>query len=527
VWDEAGKCGCPSKYVGWLGTDLALCRSRPTAAASMGLGLGSARVSSDIVPQSPVPPAIRALQATAVCRLLERFPLITDLGERFTDAGFEIALVGGGVRDALLGDVLSADVDLTTNAEPERSREILADWGEAVWDTGIRFGTVAAQRRGVTWEVTTYRADSYQSHSRKPEVQFGDNLSEDLRRRDFTVNAMAVRLPSLEFVDEHNGLVDLSAGRLRTPGPPEVSFSDDPLRMMRAARFASQLGLSVADDALRAMTAMSDRLTIVSAERIQSELSKLLLGEYPRRGLELMTATGLAEYVLPELPKLKLEVDEHHHHKDVYEHTLTVLDQAIALEENGPDLTLRFAAVMHDVGKPKTRRFESGGGVSFHHHEVVGARMTKKRLKALRFGNELNDDVTRLVELHLRFHGYGTGEWSDSAVRRYVRDAGPLLQRLHVLTRADCTTRNKRRARELQRAYDDLEDRIAVLASEEELAAIRPELDGKEIMSITGWGPGPRVGEAYKFLLDLRLDGGPIGKEAAAKALQEWVAASD
>lgn len=459
-----------------------------------------------------------------MARLLARFPRIPELGERFTAAGFEIALVGGGVRDALLDRPLSADVDLTTNAPPEETRRILANWGDAIWDTGIRFGTIAAQRDDVTWEVTTYRADVYQSHTRKPDVQFGRTLAEDLKRRDFSVNAMAVRLPSLEFVDEHAGLVDLAAGRLRTCGPPEESFSDDPLRMMRAARFVSQLGLTVADDALQAMTEMGDRLEIVSAERIQTELSKLLLGQHPRLGLEVLTGTGLAEYVLPELPKLKLEVDEHHHHKDVYEHTLTVLEQAIELEEDGPDLILRLAAIMHDVGKPKTRRFEAGGGVSFHHHEVVGARMTRKRLKALRYSNETIDDVSRLVELHLRFHGYGTGQWSDSAVRRYVRDAGPLLPRLHALTRADCTTRNKRRARALQRAYDDLENRIDVLSEQEEIAAVRPELDGREIMEITGWGPGPQVGEAYRFLLDLRLDGGPIGKEAAEQALRDWIA---
>ena len=480
-----------------------------------------------IVSVSSVPPAIRELQTQAVDRLLERFPLISELGRRFTDAGFEVALVGGGVRDALIGRELSSDVDLTTNAPPEKSRDLLAGWADALWETGIKFGTIAAQRDGVTWEVTTYRADAYSSDSRKPEVQYGDTLAGDLGRRDFTVNAMAVRLPSLEFVDEFGGLVDLAAGRLRTPGSPEQSFSDDPLRMMRAARFVSQLGLTVSDEALVAMTEMADRLQIVSAERIQTELSKLLLGQNPRLGLEVLTATGLAEYVLPELPKLKLEVDEHHHHKDVYEHTLTVLDQAIELEPEGPDLVLRLAALMHDVGKPKTRRFEKGGGVSFHHHEVVGARMTRKRMKALRYSNELTDDASRLVELHLRFHGYGTGQWSDSAVRRYVRDAGPLLERLHLLTRADCTTRNKRRARALQRAYDDLEQRIDDLSDAEELAAIRPELDGSEIMEITGWSPGPQVGQAYRFLLDLRLDGGPIGKEAATAALTEWVAARD
>lgn len=474
--------------------------------------------------ESTVPPAIREVQATAAERLVARFPLVLDLGEVFTNDGYEIALVGGGVRDALLGGVLTADVDLTTNAPPERSREILTEWGDVVWDAGIRFGTVATQRNATKWEVTTYRSDSYQDHTRKPEVQFGETLSDDLRRRDFTVNAMAVRLPSLEFVDEHGGLVDLAASRLRTPGLAEESFSDDPLRMMRAARFVSQLGLAVADDAVTAMTEMADRLAIVSAERIQGELSRLLTGSFPRLGLEVMTNTGIAEYVLPELPKLQLEIDEHHHHKDVYEHTLTVLDQAIELEDGEPDLVLRMAALLHDIGKPRTRRFEGGGGVSFHHHEVVGARMTKKRLKDLRYGNEVTDDVARLVELHLRFHGYGTGGWSDSAVRRYVRDAGPLLSRLHKLTRADCTTRNRRRALELEWAYDDLEARIEKLSAEEELAAIRPELDGKEIMSTTGWKPGPHVGEAYKFLLELRIERGPIGKDAAAEALLDWVA---
>lgn len=475
--------------------------------------------------KSSVPPAILEVQEAAVERLLARFPLVIDLGELFTDSGYEIAFVGGGVRDALLGGVLSADVDLTTNAPPARSHEILSRWADVVWDAGIRFGTVAGQRDGTKWEVTTYRSDSYQDHTRKPDVHFGDNLSDDLRRRDFTVNAMAVRLPSLEFVDEHGGLVDLAASRLCTPGPAEESFSDDPLRMMRAARFVSQLGLVVADEAREAMTEMADRLRIVSAERVQGELSRLLIGKFPRLGLEVMTDTGLAEFVLPELPKLQLEIDEHHHHKDVYEHTLTVLDQAIELENGDPDLVLRMAALLHDIGKPKTRRFEARGGVSFHHHEVVGARMTKKRLKALRYGNEFTDDVARLVELHLRFHGYGTGSWSNSAVRRYVRDAGPLLSRLHKLTRADSTTRNRRRALELQWAYDDLEDRIEKLSAEEELASIRPELDGKEIMSITGWKPGPQIGEAYKFLLELRLERGPIGKDAAATALLEWVAA--
>ncbi len=477
--------------------------------------------------QTALPPALAQIQRDAVGRLLQRFPLITDLGERFTDAGFEIALVGGGVRDAVLGRELSADIDLTTNARPADSLAIMNDWGDAVWETGIRFGTVAAQRGGTSWEVTTYRADAYDHDSRKPDVQFGDSLTQDLYRRDFTVNAMAVRLPSLEFVDQNGGLIDLSQGRLRTPGPAHESFSDDPLRMLRAARFTSQLGLVIDPAGLAAAAEMVDRLKIVSAERVQAELSRLLLGEHPRRGLEVLTATGLADVVLPELPKLQLEIDEHHHHKDVYEHSLTVLDQAIALEDDGPDLVLRMAALMHDVGKPKTRRFEGNGSVSFHHHEVVGARMSRKRLKALRYSNDFTEDVARLVELHLRFHGYGDGEWSDSAVRRYVRDAGPLLDRLHKLTRADCTTRNKRRANALRRSYDGLEERIAVLAQQEELAAIRPELDGNQIMAITGWPAGPKIGKAYNYLLELRLEQGPIGLPATEEALRAWVATQD
>jgi poly(A) polymerase len=374
-------------------------------------------------------------------------------------------------------------------------------------------------------EITTYRADSYDPSSRKPEVAFGTSLADDLVRRDFTVNAMALTLPGFVLVDQHDGLADLRAGLLRTPAPPEVSFSDDPLRMMRAARFAAQLGFTVAPQALAAITAMAERLRIVSAERMQVELTKLMLAEQPRDGLAVMVGTGLADHVLPELPALRLEIDEHHRHKDVYEHSLVVLEQAMDLERQGPDLVLRLAALLHDIGKPRTRRFEPGGGVTFHHHEVVGARMTRVRLRELRYSNEVIEDVSRLVELHLRFHGYGSGEWTDAAVRRYVRDAGPLLPRLHSLTRADCTTRNRRRAAALRRSYDSLEQRIGELQAQEELDAIRPDLDGNDIMRILDLPPGREVGQAYRFLLDLRLDRGQLGPELAEEALRAWWAA--
>ncbi|ATL84114.1 polynucleotide adenylyltransferase/metal dependent phosphohydrolase [Streptomyces malaysiensis subsp. malaysiensis] len=353
-------------------------------------------------------------------------------------------------------------------------------------------------------------------------MSYGDSIEDDLIRRDFTVNAMAVALPQKEFIDPHHGLEDLAARVLRTPGTPEESFSDDPLRMMRAARFAAQLDFEVAPEVVAAMTSMADRIDIVSAERVRDELNKLILAAHPREGLRLLVETGLADRVLPELPALRLERDEHHRHKDVYEHSLTVLDQAIDLETEGPDLVLRLAALLHDIGKPKTRRFEKDGRVSFHHHEVVGAKMTKYRMTKLKYSNELIKEVSRLVELHLRFHGYGTGEWTDSAVRRYVRDAGPLLERLHKLTRSDCTTRNRRKAMALSRAYDGLEERIARLEEQEELDAIRPDLDGNEIMKILGIPPGPNVGKAYKHLLELRLEHGPMERDDAIAALQEW-----
>ena len=470
-------------------------------------------------------------QRRAAAALVAFAPVLVPLGERFRDAGHELALVGGTVRDALLGrGAASDDWDLATSARPEEVLALLAGAVDATWDVGIRFGTVGARIGDRRLEITTYRAESYSPDSRKPEVTFGDSLAGDLVRRDFTVNALAVTLPGLAFVDLHDGLADLAAGVLRTPGRPEDSFEDDPLRMMRAARFAAQLGFDVDPGVVAAMTAMAERISIVSAERVREELSRLLLADVPRPGLGLLVDTGLADHVLPELPLLRLEVDEHHRHKDVYEHSLTVLEQAIELETehhpaSGPDLVLRLAALLHDVGKPRTRRFEKDGGVSFHHHEVVGARMVRKRLTALRYPGDVVDEVATLVELHLRFHGYGTGEWTDAAVRRYVRDAGPLLVRLHKLTRADSTTRNRRRAAALQRAYDHLEDRIDRLAEEEELAAIRPDLDGNAIMEILGIPPGREVGEAYRFLLELRLDRGPMDPDDAAAALRSWWAA--
>lgn len=475
-------------------------------------------------------PAGAPLSEEARAQLVAAAGVLTTIGRVFAEAGHEIALVGGPVRDALLGRFsisADADLDFTTDAPPERVLELLGPVAETTWDVGIRFGTIGAKVAGREVEITTYRAEAYDPESRKPQVDFGTSLADDLVRRDFTINAMAVRLPSLELVDLFDGQADLAARLIRTPGTAHDSFSDDPLRMMRAARFSAQLGFDVAPDVVAAMTEQAERLSIVSPERIRVELMKTIMAPFPRRGLTLMVDTGLAEYVLPELPLLRLEVDEHHHHKDVYEHTLTVLEQAMTLEEaheptSGPDPVLRLAALLHDIGKPRTRRLEGDGRVSFHHHEVVGARMTKKRMQALRFPNDMTDDVSRLVELHLRFHGYGSGEWTDSAVRRYVRDAGPLLTRLHKLTRADSTTRNRRRAIALQKSYDSLERRISELAAEEELAAIRPDLDGRQIMEILGIPPGREVGEAYQFLLDLRLDRGPMDPGMAEEALRAW-----
>ena len=464
------------------------------------------------------------VQQRVAAELLRIGPVIDELGERFASAGEELALVGGPVRDAMLGR-LQQDLDFTTSATPEVTERLLKGWAEHIWDVGRAFGTIGCRRGPWQVEITTYRAEAYDRRSRKPEVAFGTSLVDDLQRRDFTVNSMAVRLPGNTFEDPFGGIVDLANRVLRTPGRPEDSFSDDPLRMMRAARFAAQLAFTVDPDVVAAMTEMAERIEIISAERVRDELVKLVCAPYPRLGLSLLVETGLAARVLPELPALALERDEHNRHKDVYEHTLTVLEQAIDLEGRlggEPDFISRFAALMHDVGKPRTRRFLGDGTVTFHHHDVVGAKLTRKRMQALKFPTDTVDAVCSLVELHLRFHGYGSGEWTDSAVRRYVRDAGDQLERLHVLTRADCTTRNRRRADRLRRTYDDLEARIARLSAEEELASIRPDLDGNQIMEILGIGPGQEVGQAYRFLLDLRLDEGPMSQEAARDALVAW-----
>jgi poly(A) polymerase len=489
-----------------------------------------------VVPDRPLPPAEnprdprdaqdRARRRLAAA-LVDLDPAVLALAERFASRGHRLALVGGPVRDAVLGR-RAPDHDLTTDAVPDVTERLLHGWADSVWDIGKAFGTIGARRGDLIVEVTTYRSERYDPESRKPEVAFGTSLEADLRRRDFTVNAMAVELPTLTFVDPFGGLDDLVARRLRTPGLPEESFGDDPLRMLRAARFAAQLGFEVAPEVVTAMRDMAPRIAIVAAERVRVELEKTLLAPYPRRGLELIVDTGLADHVLPELPALRLEIDEHHRHKDVYEHSLTVLEQAVSLEDGpdgavpGPDLLLRLAALLHDVGKPATRRFEPGGGVSFHHHELVGAKLTAKRLKALRFDRETVKQVARLVELHLRFHGYGEAEWTDSAVRRYVNDAGPLLERLHRLTRSDCTTRNRRKAERLAAAYDALERRIARLQEQESLDAVRPDLDGNAIMEILGIPPGREVGLAWQHLKELRLERGPLAPEEAREELVRW-----
>jgi poly(A) polymerase len=463
----------------------------------------------------------------AAALLRERVPDVAGIGRLFADHGHELALVGGPVRDVFLGQ-RPGDLDLTTDATPEQVLQLTKGWADKTWTVGIAFGTVGLRRGNSLFEITTYRSEHYERTSRKPDVQYGRSLEEDLGRRDFTINAMAARLPGYEIADPYRGFDALREKVLRTPGRPEQSFSDDPLRILRAARFAAKLGFEVAADVRAAMTDRADRLAIVSAERITSELTKLMLTPDPAIGIDVLVQTGVAEQVLPEVSRLRMEADEHHRHKDVYQHSLTVLRQAIALEPQyglDGDLRVRLAALLHDVGKPRTRALLPDGRVAFHLHEVVGAKMTRRRLTALRFPKDVVQDVSRLVELHLRFHGYGEGEWTDSAVRRYVRDAGPLLTRLHVLTRADCTTRNQAKARRLARAYDALERRIAELSEQEELARIRPELDGNEIMRILGVSPGPLVGRAYEFLLELRLEQGEIGREPVTQELLRWAAA--
>jgi poly(A) polymerase len=464
------------------------------------------------------------LLVAAQVALNQHADILRDLGRVFADAGHELYLVGGSVRDALLGR-LGTDLDFTTDARPEQMQRMLRPWADALWDTGIEYGTIGVGRGDQRMEITTFRADTYDQVSRNPEVRFGDRLDDDLVRRDFTVNAMAVRItpdgPG-EFLDPLNGLDALRARVLDTPAAPEVSFGDDPLRMLRAARFVSQLGFAVAPHVREAMAAMSGQLGRITAERVAAELDKLVLGSDPAAGIDLMVSSGLGDVVLPEIGAMRMAIDEHHQHKDVYEHSLTVLRQAIGLEDDGPDLVLRWAALLHDIGKPATRRHESDGGVSFHHHEVVGAKMTRKRMRALKYSKQMVDDVSQLVYLHLRFHGYGDGKWTDSAVRRYVTDAGPLLPLLHKLVRADCTTRNQRRAARLQANYDDLEARIAELAAKEDLQRVRPDLDGNEIMKILDIPAGPQVGEAWRYLKELRLDRGPLDHDEAVAELVKW-----
>ena len=461
----------------------------------------------------------------AIRSLIANAPAASSLAQAFAASGFRLALVGGPVRDAILGR-LGNDLDFTTDAHPHETKKILKAWADNVWDTGILFGTVAGKLGDITVEVTTYRSEKYDESSRKPDVEFGDTIEGDLSRRDFTVNSMALELTGSEpeFIDPFGGLADLAERVLRTPASAQQSFSDDPLRMMRAARFASQLNFTIDPEVIEAMTTMASRISIISAERVRDELIKLLMSANPRIGITILVDTGLADLVLPEIPKLRLEIDEHHHHKDVYEHSITVLEQAIAQEAKlgGPNLVIRLAALLHDIGKPKTRNLIAGGGVSFHHHEVVGARLVKARLKALRFDNETTEAVETLTFLHLRFHGYGDGEWTDSAVRRYVRDAGELLNHLHVLTRADCTTRNTKKAERLARTYDGLEARIAKLAEEEELSKIRPDLDGAQVMQLLSLKPSADVGKALDFLMELRMEHGPLGEERATEELLQW-----
>jgi poly(A) polymerase len=463
----------------------------------------------------------------AVALLREQVPDAAEIGRLFARHGHELALVGGPVRDVFLGQ-RPGDLDLTTDATPDRVLEMTKGWADKTWTVGIAFGTVGLRKGNDLFEITTYRSEQYGRTSRKPDVQYGRSLEEDLGRRDFTINAMAARLPGYEFTDPYRGFDALREKVLRTPGPPEQSFRDDPLRILRAARFAAKLGFTIAPEVRVAMTEQAGRMEIVSAERITSELTKLMLTPDPALGIDVLVQTEAADEVLPEVSRLRMEADEHHRHKDVYQHSLTVLRQAIELEPRyglDGDLTVRLAALLHDIGKPRTRSLLPDGRVAFHLHEVVGAKMTKRRLIALRFPNDVVRDVSRLVELHLRFHGYGEGEWTDAAVRRYVRDAGPLLSRLHVLTRADCTTRNRAKAVRLARAYDELELRIAELSEQEELARIRPELDGNEIMRILGLAPGPLVGRAYEFLLELRIAQGELGRERVIQELLDWAAA--
>jgi poly(A) polymerase len=447
--------------------------------------------------------------------LIDEHPEVAELGDLFAAAGHEIHLVGGAVRDLFLDTPKRPDLDLATSARPEETESILRGWAQHVWEVGARFGTISAERGGRTVEITTFRSDTYEPGSRHPEVTFGDSIEADLSRRDFTVNAMAVRLPDLAFVDPYGGLADLGRGILRTPVDPERSFADDPLRMFRLARFAATLGFETDKDAEIAATRMADEIRTVAAERVREELNRLILGDHPGKGLDLLLRTGLAAHVLPELIALSECVDPQHRHKDVYAHTLAVVDNC------PPDLVLRLAALLHDIGKPDTRRIRPDGTVTFHHHEVVGARMARARLRELRYDKQTVEDVAQLVFLHLRFHTYKMG-WTDSAVRRYVRDAGHLLERLNALTRADVTTANRRKAEAINQRMDELERRIEELEREEELERLRPAIDGRKIMAHLGIEPGPLVGEAWNHLLELRIEHGPMSEEEAYEALDAW-----
>ncbi|GIF24957.1 poly(A) polymerase [Actinoplanes tereljensis] len=465
---------------------------------------------------------LNAAQQNAVAELLRVSPVADELGRRFGAAGHELHLVGGSVRDALLLR-LGDDLDFCTDATPEQTLELVQGWADAIWETGRDFGTIGVQKNGLRLEITTFRAEAYDGVTRNPIVQYGKSLLEDLERRDFTINAMAVSLPEHVFTDPYGGLADLAAKVIRTPAAPSQSFGDDPLRMLRAARFAAKLQFTVDQSVITAMTDMCADLDRITAERVRDEFTKLMSGADPITGLRLLVDTGLADRFLPEISGLKLEIDEHAQHKDVYEHTLIVVANAIRLEDaDAPDFVLRMAALMHDVGKPATKAVGRDGRVSFHHHEIVGARLTKQRMKAMKYPKDITSEVVELVSLHLRFYGYGRGEWTDSAVRRYVTDAGPLLNRLHKLTRSDVTTRNRRKAANLAADYDALEERIDRLQAEEDLARVRPDLDGNAIMELLGVPPGPIVGQAWRYLKELRLDRGPLNRDEAEAELYKW-----
>lgn len=483
----------------------------------------------NVEPDSPEPTSQVGLLARAEQAIVSLSPVLADLVAAFHGRDESLYLVGGSVRDAFL-DRLGNDLDFTTAARPDTVRQILDDYADVVWDTGIEFGTLSAEKHGQQIEITTFRSDTYDGASRNPEVHFGDTLEGDLIRRDFRVNAMAVELLpdaagagiTARFHDPVGGLADLHHRRLDTPATPEQSFSDDPLRMLRAARFSSQLGFDVAERVAVAMADMAEEINRITVERIQVELDKLMLGAMPPTGWDLLATTGIAEHIFPEIPGMQLTQDEHRQHKDVYAHSMQVLRQAMDQEEDGPDLILRWAALLHDCGKPATREFKPDGGVTFHHHEVVGAKLVRKRLRTLKYPKHVTRDVSQLVYLHMRFHGFGEGQWTDSAVRRYVTDAGDLLPRLHKLVRADCTTRNQRKARRLQRTYDQLEERIAEIAEQEDLARVRPDLDGNEIMKLLDLKPGREVGQAWSFLKELRLERGPLDREEAIAELKAW-----